>query len=44
MELLSKVQGIAVLTHVFKDEDFLHGEIEKLKNLIRTEYGANFTP
>lgn len=32
MELLSRVQGISVITHVFKDKKFLNREIEKLKN------------
>ena len=31
MSLLSKVQGVAMVTHVFKDRDFLLKEIESIK-------------
>ncbi len=31
MSLLSKVQGVALITHVFKDRDFLVKEIEKIQ-------------
>ena len=39
MYLLSRTQGISVITHVFKDEAFLDNEVEKLKNSLRKEYG-----
>ena len=39
-ELLSRVQGIAVVTHAFKDKAFLNREIGKLKDFIRYEYGG----
>lgn len=38
LELLSRVQGIAVITHVFKDTKFLNKEISKLKNEIHNKY------
>ncbi len=38
LELLSRVQGITVITHVFKDEKFLNKEISKLKNEIKNRY------
>lgn len=37
MTLLSRVQGIAVVTHAFKDTSFLQKEIEKLKKEIKQE-------
>ena len=38
MELLSRVQGIAVITHTFKDKDFLGKAIKKLKDEICERY------
>ena len=43
MELLSRAQGISVLTHVFKDQKFLCREVEKLKDTIQSEYSGNST-
>lgn len=40
LELLARVQGIALITHVFKDEDFLKKEIKKLKLSIRSEWAC----
>ena len=34
MSLLAKVQGIAMVTHAFKDKDFLVLEMEKVKQNI----------
>lgn len=34
MSLLSKVQGVAMVTHVFKDKEFLQKEIDKIKKEI----------
>jgi len=34
LELLSRVQGISVITHVFKNNHFLHIEINRLKDAI----------
>ncbi|MCU7833929.1 MAG: TetR/AcrR family transcriptional regulator [gamma proteobacterium symbiont of Taylorina sp.] len=44
MELLSRVQGISVITHVFKDKEFLNKEIKKLKETLHIEYGGGFIP
>jgi AcrR family transcriptional regulator len=44
LELLSRVQGIAVITHVFKDKKFLNKEISKLKDEIRNRYGGSSLP
>lgn len=38
MALLARAQGIAILTHAFKDKDFLTREIDKLKNLLKTDH------
>jgi len=37
MSLLSKVQGISVLTHIFKERSFLMKEIENIKESIEKE-------
>ena len=34
MSLLGKVQGVAMVTHAFKDKDFLYKEIQKIKKEI----------
>jgi len=39
MELLARVQGISVMTHIFKDKQFLNKEITKLKSDIYEQYG-----
>ena len=44
LELLSRVQGIAVITHVFKDKKFLNKEISKLKDEIQNRYDGPFVP
>lgn len=44
MELLSRVQGISVITHIFKDKGFLNKEIKKLKDEIHEKYGNYFIP
>jgi len=44
LELLSRVQGIAVITHVFKDEKFLNKEISKLKDEIINRYDGSSSP
>lgn len=38
MELLGYAQGIAVLTHAFKDTGFLEREVEKLKHSLENTY------
>ena len=38
MELLASVQGISVMTHVFKDRVFLEREIKKLKRQLRSAF------
>ena len=42
MQLLSRAQGISVITHIFKDKEFLNKEIIKLKDAIQEEYGDSF--
>ena len=44
LELLSRVQGIAVITHVFKDKKFLNKEISKLKDEIQNRYDEPSLP
>ncbi len=44
LELLSRVQGIAVITHVFKDKKFLNKEISKLKDEIQNRYDGPSLP
>ena len=39
LELLSRAQGIAVITHAFKDKKFLNNQISKLKDDIQNKYG-----
>ena len=40
LELLSRTQGIAVITHVFMDKSFLKKEVFKLKNELSEKYGT----
>ncbi len=40
MLLLSRVQGIAVITHVFKDKDFLTHAVRHLQSEIRRKYST----
>jgi AcrR family transcriptional regulator len=44
LELLSRVQGIAIITHVFKDKKFLKKEISKLKDEIQNRYDGASLP
>ncbi len=41
LSLLSRAQGIAVITHIFKDKDFLTKEVENLKTFIRKQFNEN---
>ena len=43
LELLSRVQGISVITHVFKDTSFLNREVSKLTTEITSKYDGNHT-
>ncbi len=41
MDLLAKVQGISVITHVFKDKTFLNTAINQIKTEIHAKYDNN---
>ncbi len=43
LELLSRAQGISVIIHAFKEQDFLVKAVNKLKRDIKSEYSSPLT-